>query len=384
MKTRRVVGFVVLLGSSLVGSLASRAHADEGSALTPPPLAFSVTAGTGGGPWKLRVENTGDVPVRIAADPRLLVLEVTPPAGFVDEAAIAKAKASRTAPPKPADLAKPVRCVLPDDARPATDEGRELVVPAKRSWTATFDPLLYCFGARERAVLVNGATVTAQLGWVPPPPRAGARPSTKPVVLAPPFVAAPVGAAIGRVAPAKALQAAPITLAENVTTASASASASGSEADTPGTTLTLTMPDTLDVSKGAEISTTVTVANDGDKPVVLLFRPETLRFTVNGPAGSVACGTTRAVGSPIRELYSTLGVRARTSVALLITAVCPSDTFDEPGIYRVTPMLDTSGASARSIGLKTWDGTVTGRTPMLLRVRSARRAPTSTTRPVLD
>jgi hypothetical protein len=387
MKTRWVVPFAVLLGSSLAGSLTTRALADEAPALTPPPLTLSLTAGAGGGPWKLRIENTGDVPVRIAADPRLLVLEVTPPAGFVDEAAAARAKAARARPPSKADDAKPVRCTLPADARPATDEGHDLVVPAKRSWSSSFDPLFYCFGARERAVLVNGATVTARFGWPAPAPKPGARPPAKPVTPAPPFVAAPVGAAVGRVTPVKALEAAPITLTENASGASAAAAASASAPAEPAAgsaSLSLSMADTLDIARGSEISTTVTVANGGDKPAILLLRPETLRFTVNGPGGSVACGSVRTVDSPIRELYSTIGVKGRASIAVLITAICPADTFDEPGIFRVTPVLDTSNASGRPIGLKTWDGSVTGSTPMLLRVRTQRRPPTSTTRPALD
>ena len=144
------------------------------------------------------------------------------------------------------------------------------------------------------------------------------------------------------------------------------------------------MPESLDVARGNEISSTVTVSNEGDKAAVLLFRPDMLRFNVAGPAGSVACGTTRAVDAPIRELYSTIGAKARASLGVLVTAVCPADTFDEPGVYRVTAVLDTSAASGRPIGLKTWDGEVQARSPMLLRVRTPRRTPTSTTRPALD
>lgn len=369
-----------VLGLGPTSPSASRALADGApSALAPPPLAFSVTPGTGGGPWRLKVENTGDVPVRIAADPRLLVLEVTPPAGFVDEAAAAKAKAAR----KKVEPPKAVRCELPADARPSTDEGHELVVPAKRSWSATFDPSFYCFGARERAMLVSGATVTAHYGWPAPPLKATTRGRTKPVAPAPPFVAAPVGAAIGKVAPSKDLEATAFALSENV--ASAPAAAAGTTPTPPGSaSLVVSMPASQDAARGAEISTTVTVANEGDKAAILLFRAETLRFTVAGPAGSVSCGNTRPIDSPIRELYSTLGVKGRSSIALLITAMCPADTFDEPGLYRVTPVLDTTNASARSIGLKSWDGTATGKAATLLRVRSARRPATTTTRPALD
>ena len=369
----------IVLASSLVvvttTTTSARAE-DSETTLPPPPLALSVTPAAGGGRelWKLRIENTGDVPVRIAADARLLVLEVTPPPGFVDPRA---AKAKR-APTKAAGEPAAVRCVLPDDARPQADEGHELVVPGKRSWSATFDPMLYCFGARERAVLVSGATVKAHFGWLSPPAKPAARPAAKAVAHAPPFVAAPVGAAVGRVGSAKVLEAAPFTLADNVASPPALPPAPGSEA------FVVTMPDTLDIGRGSEISSVVTIANATDKPITLLFRPEMLRFRVAGPAGSVACGSPRQIGSPIRELYSTVAVKGRASASVLLTAVCPSDTFDASGIYRVTPVLDTSGASGRKVGLKTFDGTITGSSPLLLRVRSPRRPPTGATRPALD
>ena len=268
--------------------------------------------------------------------------------------------------------------MLPEDARPQVDEGRELVVPAKRSWSVMFDPLLFCFGPRERAVLSSGAVVKASFGWLTAPAKATAKPSARATALTPPFVSAPVGAAVGRVAPAKLLEAAPFTLADNVVAPPALPPAAGSEA------FIVTMPDALDVGRGREISTVVTIANQTDKPITLLFRPEMLRFSVAGPAGYVGCGSPRSVGAPIRELYSTVGVKGRASAQLLLTAVCPADTFDEAGIYRDTPVLDTSGASGRTVGLKTFDGMIGGSSAMLLRVRSPRRAPTSTTRPSLD
>lgn len=348
--------------------VAPRAGAEEEAALPPPPLVLTVTPGTGGGPWKLRIENTGELPMRIAADPRLLVLEVTPPAGSVTK------KTAR------ADATGQVRCILPDDARPPTDEGRELVIPSKRAWSVTFDPLFYCFSARERETLVAGATVKAGFGWPAPAAKIaqGGRGKAKPASA--PFVAAPVGAAVGKLAAVKALEASPITLAE--------------AADPPGNVsiiehasspehLAISLQDSVDVARGVEITTNVTVANPDDTRATLLFRGETVRFSVSGPQGSLACGARRTIGSPIRELYSSIGPRSRASIAVLLTAKCSFDTFDEPGIYRVTATLDTTGASARAIGLKSWDGEITSRKPMLLRVRAARK-PRPQARPTLD
>jgi hypothetical protein len=328
----------------------------EAPTLPPPPLTLAVTPGAGGAPWRVRVENPGELPVRIAADPRLLELEVTAPSGDA---------ANR----KPV-----VRCTLPDDARPTTDEGHELVVPGKRSWTTAIDPIFLCFGARERAALVAGASVKPSFGWSVR--NRGRAP-------APPFAATPVGAAVGVLAPAKAIEGAPFTLSDAVPAGPGSAATATAAGAGPRNALALTIPDALDIARGVEIPVTVTAANETDRAVTTFFRPEVVAFRVSGPGGSLACGTPRTFESPIRELFQTIPARGRSSLSLLVTAMCPPDTFDEPGVYRVFAKLDTTGASGRAIGMRTSDGVAETTTPMLLRVRTPRR-PQPPTHPVLD
>jgi hypothetical protein len=339
-------------------------------ALPAPSLTFTVTPGKGGAPWTMKIENGGAVPIRIAADPRLLILELTPTAPDPN------AK-------KGAKTPQPVTCRLPDDVRPASDEGRELVVPGKRSWSATFDPFFYCFSARERAALAAGTNAKARFGW--PVKAAKNAKNTGPT---PPFVAAPVGAAIGQVSPMKEIESASFTLAEAVTVAPPAASAASStpksdeEAPTP---LGLTMNEAMDAARGVDLSATVTLTNQGDRSVTLLHRAETVLFTVSGPAGSVSCGNPRIVGSPIRELFTTLAPKGKSQLTVLVNAICPADTFDEPGVYRVLPRIDTRNASGRPIGLKTWDGAAAGTTPMLLRIRNPRKTSAANAkRPALD
>jgi hypothetical protein len=309
----------------------------------------------------------------VPADPRLLVLELTPGPAAEPEAANGsndkKAAGKKAQKPLP-----PPRCILPDDTRPSTDEGRELVIPPKRSWSTSFDPLFYCFGARERSALVAGTTVKARFGWSPPAPRNGA----KPAVSTPPFAVTPVGASVGKVAPAKVIDADSFALTEAVvvdktTTPDESASS----------TVTLGVPATMDAARGNELATTVTLTNGSDRPITLLYRPEMLQFVVSGPAGTVTCGQPKTVASPIRELFTTVAVNGKTSTTVLITTTCPAGTFDEPGVYRVTPKLDTTNASGRPLGLKTWEGVAVGKAPLLLRVRSPRK-PALPPRPTLD
>lgn len=339
--------FGVALGSTLLASAAFAAPKKAAVAALPgPAVTLTLAAGPGGAPWRIQIVNEGRVPVRIPADVRLLTIELTPTGDGKKKPIVAK-------------------CTLPDDARPSNDEGSELVVPPTKSWSAIFDPLFYCFGAKERAALVAGTSVRARFGWTTP--------GTKP-----PYAVAPVGAGVGQVASVRALDAAPVILADTVPLAS-----STMPEDMGESPVGLTVPETMDASRGIELGTTVTLVNGDDRALTMLYRAEMLLFRVVGPSGGVACGFTRQVLAPIRELYATVPAHGKSSIGVLFAVTCPAGTFDEPGIYRVTPKLDLGGASGRSIGMKTWDGTAIARKPLVLRVRNARR-PALPPRPSLD
>jgi hypothetical protein len=208
----------------------------------------------------------------------------------------------------------------------------------------------------------------------------GAKPGKAPI-LAPPFAVTPVGAAVGKVSSAKAIESDPFVLTDAVTISKPSNENGSSDAGPA--TVTLSVPEAMDSARGVELGTTVTLTNGGDRPITLLFRPDMLVFTVSGPAGNVTCGTPRQVTSPIRELFNTVPAKGKLETSVLLTATCPPGTFDEPGIYQVEPKLDTSGASGRTLGIKTWDGVATANHPLLLRVRAA-RTPALPPRPILD
>jgi hypothetical protein len=145
----------------------------------------------------------------------------------------------------------------------------------------------------------------------------------------------------------------------------------------------LSTQEALDSARGVELSATFTLTNVGDRAITLLYRPELLLFTVVGPKGTVSCGFPKLVAAPIRELYTTLAPGGKAESTMLFSATCPSGTFDEPGIYRVFPRLDTTGASGRTVGLKTWGGVAQAKRPLVVRVRTARK-PVAPPRPALD
>jgi hypothetical protein len=351
---------VVLVSASLVVSVSHGARADAPASpapqLPPAPIALSVTPAEGGS-WKVRVDNSGDAPVRLAADVALVWLEIESPPGTAKKGARAPAT---------------VRCSLPASSRPDNDDDSALVVPGKRSWSATFDPRLLCFGAKERAALAPGAKVTAHLGF---PSGKATRPPRPPMS---PFAVTPVGAAFGKWSPAKELVAPPVTLMES--TLPPEPSPSKVTTDEPKLELGIT-PFT-DSQRGRAINVRLTLTSRASRNVTLLYRTTTVAFDVDGPKGHVECDRPAKGGTPIRELYTRLPAGGRAAIDVLLDVKCPADTFTAPGIYRVKPILDTREADGFEAGLSTFNGEVTGGEG-ILRVREWQRE-SARERPSLD
>lgn len=357
MTSARVATLAAL--ACLAATTAGAARADEPPPPSRAPVSLTVTPGPGGA-WRVRVENTGELPVRVAADLSLLTLEIEPPAD---------PKARRRGPTK-------VSCALPASARPDNDDDSALVVPGKRAWSAGFDPRLFCFGAKERAALTEGAKVTARFGF-PKPRRAKAgAPETSP------FAITPVGAAYGKLAPEKELTQAPFTLAAADLPQPPPAVPQAPPPDGAPTRLVLDMADYVDSQRGKGIGVTLTLANRGERNTTLSFRPGTITFDVDGPQGHVECDRPQKGGTPIRELYTRLGPGGRTALGVLVDVKCPPDTFVAPGIYRVIPILDTREADGFEAGLSTYNGEVRG-APSVVRVREWQRE-SARPRPQLD
>jgi hypothetical protein len=308
---------------------------------------MTVEAPTVRGPWTMRVTNDGDVPVRIAADARLVVLDVTP-----------------------RGASKAVRCELPADMRAGDDAERALVVPPKRSYTESLEPRLYCFSRGQLDALAPGAVVVGHLGW---PGRTAA---------SPPFAAAPIDGVEPPVAPLKAIDAAPIVLPDEPTPQVVPTAPARAEDDVPHLVLSGTA--TADAAVAEAIEIPLTLRNESSRAVTLRFRPDTLSFDVTGPLGVQTCTWPAILGAPTREIFTTLPPKAATNLSVVLTAYCGGHMFDQGGLFVVRPRLDTTKASGASIGLRTFDGVVRGASPTVVRLHRGTAPVVSLRRPRLE
>ncbi len=349
-----------LPGLALAVGVKRHAAAPPSPPAPPPPITLALSAPAPDHGWEVKLTNAGTVPVRIVADPRLYSFEVTPPPGAAPAPTPAHASHRRRG---AAPAGGPVKCVLPSEMIPSTDTERTLTLVAGRSWTVSIDPRMFCFSATQGAALVEGATVTTTFGWT-------ASRAAPPYAVTPIVPSDVVDAGVG---PARSISAPPVTLS------AAPAPDGGVEAGVEGGVtpepplsdaypvhLKVSLPESLDVSRVFEQSVTVSIANEGDRPVRTLFAPATVGFTIVTPRGTTAeCGAPRQV-SILPELSGALGPRGRTAVSLNIDALCP-DVFRKPGLYRVRPRFDSTQATGGPAG-HYYSGKAIGE-PMLLRVR---------------
>jgi hypothetical protein len=303
----------------------------------PPPLpnvSLRVEAPTTRGAWTVRVSNQGDVPVRIAADARLVTLDVLP-------------RGARQS----------LRCELPPDMRPDNDLGRPLVLPPGRSYAESFEPRLYCFGGQRLAALAPGTIVVARLGWLGKATRFS--------------VISPIDGVEPKLASRPYLDAPPIVLPDEPTPQSMPTVIATPPVDDPPR-LSLRSSETSESDSASGVEVPVTLRNDGTRTVILRFRPETVRFDVSGPGGADHCTWPAQPTAPTRDLFTTLGPGASTSLRIVLGQYCAAHTFDESGLFVVRARLDTRGASGSQVGLRTFDGEVIALSPTLVRLHRGR------------
>ncbi|MDP9001478.1 MAG: hypothetical protein M3O46_15360 [Myxococcota bacterium] len=313
----------------------------------PPDIGLAIETSSTRGPWTMRITNAGSVPVRVVADARLLSFEVTP-------------RSVRT----------PVRCELPSDMRPKDDLERALVVPPKGSYAETFEPRLYCFGTKLDA-LAPGAIVVGRLGW-----RARSK-------IEPPFEASPIEGVEPELGPLKSVDASPVAIPDEPTPSIV----------VPGPIPSLLDPDTprlsmegstwVDADAPHDIEISITLRNEGPRPVVVRVRPDVLAFDVIGTAGAEHCAWPTMPSAAMREMFTKLAPKESETLVVTLDSYCTAHSLDQGGLIVVRPRFDSRKASGIPLGLRTFDGELIATTPTIVRLHRG-AAPRLLVRPRLE
>ena len=337
--------------------LSALPKAGDDPPLPAPRLTLRLDAPDSAGPWKMVVTNDGEVPLRFAADGRLLSFEIEPPEDAGADEPYAKPGIKKKRPAL-------VVCKLPPELRPAgVVEDRAVVLGPGRRYEEVVSPGLYCFSATESKALVPGARVTAKLGF-PEANKAASKAPRAPFIAEPAVIAPPVSAIKEVVAP-------PIVLGATSGTGPASTESIETSDDPNGPRIELFSTGRVDSSDEKTVSAVLTVKNAGHRDVRLHVRRDNLLFDVDGPDGSTHCGAPSARRAVPRELFESLGAGSSRSIEVWIGELCPNVAFDRPGLYRVHAGLAFPSSPAGN-AISAWTGTIVTKEPILVRIRQGR------------
>lgn len=295
-----------------------------------------------GRPWKLRLENTSEDPIRLVADPRLLWFE----------AKVSGKKGTTT-------------CRLPSPLFPSHASRRSLVIlaPGKRV-TRRFDPRFYCFSEGTQEILVPGTELMPHYGWPSETKtiwKQGKRIEEK-LPDEPPFIARSTHPD-SEAEPLKNIEGAPVTLDERYS----------KWANPPKHEVTdrpvLELIKGSDARTDRDVTVTIRIENPTDRPMTLFFRRELMSFKVLGPEGMTRCLPGPDDRKPDRQAFMNLWPGRKVTIVSRLVELCPRDTFARPGFYLVRAKLRAT-ERGRQFGLHAWTGRLRSHHAVPVRVRS--------------
>ncbi|MFO0612000.1 MAG: hypothetical protein U0414_05410 [Polyangiaceae bacterium] len=327
----------------------------------PLPVKLTVTAPTPDPPWTMRLENTGEHPIRIAADVRLLSFELETKGGTK-------------------------KCTAPAGLRPTKLlKSRELYLKPGEAFQQEFDPRLYCFGTTGDA-LTNATVVHAHYGFAAPSWGQSKGPFAAQGIDEPAeFAALPtIDATDVQLAYATFAPPPPPAPAEPAPTHASLVAPSAPPPepesffiDKNKARFTVFVDRFSDVNAARDIVVNVHLKNEGTHEMIAALRGRMVSFVVEqlGRDGSsmktVDCTGEDQTHPISAEMLRGLGGGQSVTIPLLVAEVCPPSTFDRPGLYRVTPRLDTL-ASGEAAELEAYVGRAFTRDAVLVRVATAR------------
>lgn len=349
----------------------------------PLPVIVTVTATSPDPPWLLRIENQSDVPVRIPADSRLLRFDLV--AG--------KGGAKKCAPPAG---------LVPS----SFDVKRELFLRAGEIYEEAIDPRMYCFG-ETTDLLRAGTKLTPTFGFTPgwgapkepfaaeaadpldpylplktlkgepfvlpavPPPA----PPPPPSASAPAPSLSEAGSGIGGGASQPAPPA-PSTDASDAAEAPP-VSAPAPVVDKAAGQLDIYLSRLVDAAAARDVVLTIRAKNEGHRKLAAVLRSRMLHFRVeelgadNRTLRSVTCVHQSGAHAIATEMVGELKPGKEEKLTVSIFETCPVGTFSKPGLYRVTPELDTS-QEGEALKHTPWLGKALARQSALVRLATAK------------
>jgi hypothetical protein len=346
--------------------------ATPGGAAEEAPLKFTVDAESEGR-WRMALENTGDAPLRVLADARMVWLEVVTAPVEPDETSKKKAK------PKAYPKGKIPVCRAPADLRPSIAHSDRWVVLQKGERVVEhFDPVLLCGASAAGAGLTRGALVYPHYGTPPDAAMLRALKQKKPVKPKGPFVVEPAGATAD--APfLRDVEAPSLAIAYEMAAFSPESFAAGGgpgrpaeDLDERAPRLQLTAPPHGDAATETDVSLRVVTKNVGLRSATIHLRPDDYAFSITPPDGPpTTCGPGAASRGAARDFFTTMSPGSTRTETAWLRELCAGRTFSRPGVYLVAPRL-VLREDGRDYGLSAFTGDVTAPNPTRIRVRSGR------------
>ncbi|MCK6535125.1 MAG: hypothetical protein L6Q84_19305 [Polyangiaceae bacterium] len=341
----------VLVAAGVAAAEEKGAPADGPPAV--PNLTLRVSERGPSRPWSLSIANHGNTPAVLAADPRLLRLEILAPG-----------------------KKKPETCALPSELFPARADKRTLLVLEPGEGVEQhFDPRLYCFAAGGQWQLVPGALVTPRFGWPekkkPPVWRAGKKVEQTPKQEAPFAVLAaptPGSAKADDDHGLKELRAEPFALKSDYQEWSRTRIEADRKASEESP-LVLKMVQGSDAHAERAATVQLTVQNRSKHAQTVYFRRELVKFEVMRPDGLVSCDPQPDTRSPDRQAFTRLGPGGSISVVSRLIELCPTGTFGSPGLYLVHARYDAT-ETGTEWNIDAFVGRVVSRSPATVRIRT--------------
>jgi hypothetical protein len=348
MRCWAAVASLVLLSSPALAEEKDKKAADPAPVEKPAAdLSLTVEERGPGLPWKMTVANKGDSAQRIVADPRLLWFEVRVPGKKKLES-----------------------CKLPDDQFPKKPDKRtHVTLEPGEGVEQTFDPRLYCFAAGGQWQLVPGTIVTPHFGWPEKKKtvwRKGKKVQETPKQSAPFVVQPPDAKSDDAEGAEKELVAEPFALRSDYARWARKGINPEKEDDSP---IVMTTVQGSDAQAERTATVSVTVKNRSKETQTVYFRRELVKYEVMRPDGLATCDPQPDLRAPDRQAFARLGPGRSISVTSRLVELCPTGTFDKPGLYLVHARFQAT-ETGEDFKLDSFVGEVLSRGPATVRIRT--------------